>query len=442
VVSSPSPHVVIVGSGISGLAAANEVQRGGLSALVLEAAQEVGGRVRTEHWDGARIELGAHVITPAYSRTLELVDELDLREDLVPVEQAFLTSVRRGSEWHYVDYADPGSLRGFSALSWRDKVSLVRGGAPAVIRSRRLRYGDITTAAALDDMRASDAFRADVLRYYIAPLYEAFFGYREEDLSYAVLALAMLSRGRPLTFASGMGVLTDALASRVEVRTATPVVRVRPRNGGVEIAFRDANRDQHEIRAQAAILATPAAQTAKLWPDAAEPVKRILATAPSSRADRAYLRTRSPYAPVSPDGRRLHMQLIPLEERQDRLMVLLEFMHQRAEDGGLLYAEAAPGSGAERLDERTLSERLHDEVVRMHPELQGEITGVRVVRTEPMTPIFSVGRSRELASFRQAAPPGAIELAGDYLNAPWIEGAVLSGERAAARVVDYVADPG
>ncbi len=433
---------MVVGGGVSGLTAARELQRRGYSALVLESASELGGRVRTEHWADARIELGAHVVTPAYTRTLELVDEMGLREHLVRVEHAFRTGVRRESRWHYVDYADPPSLRGFSAIAWRDKLSILTGTLPAILRSRSLRYGDIATAAALDAKSAADAFRADAFRYYLAPLYEAFFGYTEEQLSYAVMALATLSRDRPLTFAPGMGALPEALAVGLEVKTHTSVHGVRSQDGGVEIVLRGSRDEPGPVRGRAVILATPAAETLRLWPDAPAPAEKLLATFSYTRADRVYLRTRSPYTPTAPDGKPLHMQLIPAADRDGDLMVLIEFMHQRADDGGLVYAEAAAGSGADRMDDETLVERLESEVLALHPELRGEVTARRVVRTEPMTPIFPPGRGRELATLRDAIPPSSVELAGDYLHAPWIEGAVVSGERAAARVDAYLSGSG
>lgn len=423
-----------MGGGFAGLAAARELKRRGRSPLLLERASEPGGRVRTEQWASSRIELGAHVVTPAYSRTLELVDELGLRDELVPVENAFRAAVRRDSRWHYVDYAQPLTQLRFSGIGARDKLSLLRGATPAIISARKLRYGDIATAARLDSRSASEAFRPDAFDFYVHPIYEAFFGYRPADVSYAVMALAMLSRGRPLTFAAGMGALSSHLAAEIEVKTGVVVREVREEGEHVCVIAGTSDGRPFDLRARAVILATPADETARLWPAAPGPARELLQSVAYSRADRVYLRTREPFRPQARDGKPIHMELIPAAEREGRLLALLEFMHQRADGGGLLYAEAAPGSGAERLDDATLVERLQGEVETLHPELRGEIRAHRVVRTAPMTPLFPAGQSRRLATFRGAVAPGTIELAGDYLNAPWIEGAVVSGEAAAARV--------
>lgn len=55
--------VIIVGAGIAGLAAARKLQENGVSnLLVLEAQDYIGGRVKSETFYGARVELGAEFV--------------------------------------------------------------------------------------------------------------------------------------------------------------------------------------------------------------------------------------------------------------------------------------------------------------------------------------------------------------------------------------------
>lgn len=432
---SETRDVILVGAGVAGLAAAHELALRGYQTLTLEAEPEPGGRVRTARRAEARIELGAHVVTKAYSRTLELIDELGLRGDLVPVENSLRAAVRRDSRWHQVDYGSPLSVLRFGAIGARDKLSLLRAGAPAMRHARRLRYGDITTAASLDDAMVADRVSPAALGYYIGPLYEAFFGYRPEEVSYAVMALAMQSRGgRLLTLAGGMGMLSAKLAERVEVATGVRVEALRAEGDGVSLTARRADGSELALRAKGAIIATPATETVRLWAEAPPVVGEFLGMVRYSRADRVYLRTSERYLP---SGRDLHMELIPQAERDGHSLALIEFMHQRADSGGLIYAEAAPSSGADRLSDEALADALQDEVERLHPDLREQITHRQVVRTDPMVPIFPVGHSRRLAAFREREA-GPIELAGDYMSAPWIEGAIVSGETAAARLDSFI----
>ncbi|HQZ36894.1 MAG TPA: NAD(P)/FAD-dependent oxidoreductase, partial [Ilumatobacteraceae bacterium] len=67
--------VVIVGGGLAGLAVARAVETAGRTAVVVEACDGVGGRVRTDVVDGFRLDRGFQVLLTAYpevSRQLDL----------------------------------------------------------------------------------------------------------------------------------------------------------------------------------------------------------------------------------------------------------------------------------------------------------------------------------------------------------------------------------
>src|SRR4051794_12885728 len=70
--------VVIIGAGVSGLSAASELRKSGLSILVLEARDHIGGRAWTRHEPGlsAPVELGAEFIHGRVPETFELLHEV------------------------------------------------------------------------------------------------------------------------------------------------------------------------------------------------------------------------------------------------------------------------------------------------------------------------------------------------------------------------------
>ena len=61
-----SVDVVIVGAGLAGLTAARVLEQHGVSAVLLEASDGVGGRVRSDEVDGFILDRGFQVMLTAY----------------------------------------------------------------------------------------------------------------------------------------------------------------------------------------------------------------------------------------------------------------------------------------------------------------------------------------------------------------------------------------
>jgi putrescine oxidase len=70
--------VVVVGAGPSGLTAARQLKKAGLTVAVLEARDRVGGRTWTDTVDGAMLEIGGQWVSPDQTVLLDLLDELGL----------------------------------------------------------------------------------------------------------------------------------------------------------------------------------------------------------------------------------------------------------------------------------------------------------------------------------------------------------------------------
>ena len=66
--------VVIVGGGLAGLTCARRLQAQGRACLVLDAADAVGGRVRTDHVDGFQLDRGFQVLLTAYPAAQRWLD--------------------------------------------------------------------------------------------------------------------------------------------------------------------------------------------------------------------------------------------------------------------------------------------------------------------------------------------------------------------------------
>ncbi|SEL59367.1 flavin monoamine oxidase family protein [Rhodococcus maanshanensis] len=71
--------VVVVGAGPSGLTAATELKKAGLSVAVLEARDRVGGRTWTDTVDGAMLEIGGQWVSPDQSALYATLETLGLK---------------------------------------------------------------------------------------------------------------------------------------------------------------------------------------------------------------------------------------------------------------------------------------------------------------------------------------------------------------------------
>lgn len=71
--------VVVIGAGLSGLAAARKLLNAGKSVRILEARDRVGGRVENQALkNGGVTELGAAFVGPTQDRVIALADELGI----------------------------------------------------------------------------------------------------------------------------------------------------------------------------------------------------------------------------------------------------------------------------------------------------------------------------------------------------------------------------
>ena len=66
--------VVVIGAGLAGLAAARRIAIAGQSVCVIEAGDEIGGRVRSDYVDGLILDRGFQLYNPAYDEGARILD--------------------------------------------------------------------------------------------------------------------------------------------------------------------------------------------------------------------------------------------------------------------------------------------------------------------------------------------------------------------------------
>lgn len=208
--------VVVVGAGMAGLAAALTAHDKGKDVLVVEAADGVGGRVRTDEVDGFLLDRGFQLLLTAYpvaQRVLDY-DALDLRRfQPGALVQTNSGRTRLGDPLRrYEDLVETAKSPVGSPL---DKLRLL--GWLRKVRSGTVddvwRAGECTTAVRLTDLKFSDQFIDSFLR----PLFSGITLDPELAVSsrFTEFVFRMLSEGYGAIPARGMGQIGAQLADRL-----------------------------------------------------------------------------------------------------------------------------------------------------------------------------------------------------------------------------------
>ena len=219
-------RIVIVGAGLSGLAAGWRMHQAGHEVVVAEQSEDVGGSARSVRHGEYLIDTGPDLINTAYARFLALAREVGLGDDIVH-SSSRVDVIRDGRPIGF-DSARPLSLMRNSLLSRRGKARLALGH----LRTRRqvnridpfalTRYTDENAQAAQPFSHA--AFGPEVSDHLIDPIVRAFAGTGLQHTSaLAVLGALAVGREDMLSIKGGMGAVPAAIAERLDIRCGTLV---------------------------------------------------------------------------------------------------------------------------------------------------------------------------------------------------------------------------
>lgn len=296
------PRVVIVGGGISGLAAAVALrdEYPNASLVMIERANELGGKLRTAEVGGQRVEAGAEALLIRRPEAVEFAHRIGLDEQLrYPV----VTKARVWSE---------GALRGLPERTLLGVPADVDAVAVSELVPRgtidALRAEPDQPGQALDsDLSVGAVIRARLgaqhgeylLDRLVDPLLGGVYAGRADDLSVAATMPALVAQMREQpslvtaaqralatatpgpVFASvhsGLSRLIDAArkASQVEIHYGQTVRGLRRVADGWRVLIGPTQTEQ-EIQADAVVLATPARPTSRLLETVAPHVAAKLA---------------------------------------------------------------------------------------------------------------------------------------------------------------------
>ena len=406
--TEPDVDVVVVGAGLAGLAAGRQLRAGGRTAVVLEASDGVGGRMRSEIVDGVTVDRGFQLLNPAYPEAARVLDLAALH--LRPFDAGVLVAGSDGS--HLV--ADPRRRPGALVSSVRhapgSRLEQARFAAYAV----RLASGDGRRLLTGPDTSVGEAYAVfgELTDRVLAPFLSGvlFDDSMTTSRRFTDLLLRAFVRGTPCVPARGMQAIPDQLAAGVEVRLGTPVRAVTPTS---------VTTDDGVLVARAVVVATDPAIAGVLLPGLDLPVMRSgttwwhLADAPGAAltGGRAVL-------VVDPDRRG------PLVNS----VVVSNAASGYATHGRALVASTALGTAG--ISQREVRDHL-TLLYGVDTTNWDEVAVQRITATVPAVPPGS--------PLRRPASHDGVFVAGDHRDTASIQGALVSGRRIADAVLRLLA---
>jgi len=291
VITPPLPtsaDVVIVGAGLAGLVAAKVLEQHGISPVLLEASDGVGGRVRSDVVDGFILDRGFQVLLTGYP---EIHRHLDIPAlDLRAFEPGAV--VWRKGKGHIVGdpFRRPQTLMSTSfapigTLADKARIALFRAKLKSSDPRELLRGDDMPTASALRAM----GFSSRMIERFFRPLV----GGIQLDPHLATsrrmfdVIFRTLATGDSVVPAHGMGAISEQLAQSLKTTSLhlnTAVTNVKP--GEVTVT------NGHVVEARNVVVATEgpvASQLLGLSPVSSRAAGVVYFSAPISPVNGAYV---------------------------------------------------------------------------------------------------------------------------------------------------------
>ncbi|MEU5956195.1 protoporphyrinogen oxidase [Streptomyces sp. NPDC047525] len=277
-------HVVVIGGGIAGLAAAHRLLDTGSRVTVLEASDRLGGKLLSGEIEGVRVDLGAESMLARRPEAVALAREVGLADRLQPPATATAAIWTRGAlrpmpKGHVMGVpGDASALSGVLSDEGLHRIEQDRelpptevGDDVAVGEYVAARLGrevvDRLVEPLLGGVYAGDAYRIS-MRSAVPQLFEA--ARAHTSLTEGVRAIQARAAKNQQTgpvfmgIEGGVGQLPLAVADSVrarggEIRTGAPVTELRRTPEGWQVSTAE-----QTIDAEAVVVAVPAYAAAAL----------------------------------------------------------------------------------------------------------------------------------------------------------------------------------
>lgn len=426
-------RIAIIGAGVSGLACAYELQKHGIEVIVFEKETWVGGRVKTRSTPYQPWDTGAQFLCNAYTETSRLCSELGIGADWRVLKPRTHHLFYKG-KLHGDLYSCPSDLFRLDHLSILSRLRLI----PFLLRLDYLSRGSSLfpweVNSDLDTINAYDFARkwagqevADCVIDAFTAAYQ-FHGAKELSLAFLV-ALASIWKKEIIHECTLKGIdqVIQELAKRVPVRTQSKVDEIRGRQLLI---------GQEGQSFDAIVVAVSASEALRMLRGAEARVMNFLQSV--EYASTIHCAYACPFAPIQ----QIAMGIVAKGEGSG---AIAGFVNQAAKypvdpSGRSLMSVFLRDKAARQMMNQTDDEIfawVKAQFLLVCPPLRGqEMIPCEIQRWPEAIPKYSVGALVKTRQFMEELQGvNGIFFAGDYLNAPWIEGSLQRGRQVAQQVI-------
>jgi oxygen-dependent protoporphyrinogen oxidase len=453
------PPVLVIGGGVSGLAAACELSRRGVPVQVLEASDRWGGLVRTERAGALLFDAGADGFTTTKPGALELCRELGIESRLIAPQPPQAAFVQRGGRLYPLPRGGvfglpsvPWRLLGARLFSWQGRVRMAvepwvapgneAGEDESIAAFMTRRFGREATDYLAEPLLAG-IHAGDVERLSVSALFPAL-TQAERTHGSVLRALARIPRdettGPFRSFPGGMAELVDALVRALPPGALRAQARVRRIVREAEILAVELGVGL-VLRARAVVLALPAHALATVLRSVEPQVAALCAEIPYASTVAVMLGydREAVGRPIAGSG-----FLVPRVETGTRILavtfVSAKWPGRAPEDLALfrVFLGGVRDPAVVDLEDHRLAAIAHADLARVL-QIRTPPRFGRVYRWLRASPQLEVGHLRRVAAIDRAlaASPGLF-VTGAGLRAVGLPDCIADARRVAAAAAEYV----
>lgn len=434
----------VVGGGIAGMTAAYRLQKAGFKTTVFEDRDRVGGRIWTVRKGDFLMDLGTAVYLGTYRDSIELMHEVGLTHELVEVP-AVMAMTRNGKN-HYIDLAKP-FLSGIRtpAVSPGAKLKALKLAADVIRHRKGLGYYDYDALLDVDHKTVREYCRQhlseEMLQYLGRPLVSGTWVADDEETSVNLLFWTICNMLVKTVFnlTSGVVGLPEKLSTLVDTQLSSPVQNVTDNGSGVDVTYRPNHGAERTESFDTCVIATTAEPAMSMYPQMDDNTRELYSSTKYRKLGSVCLGlSRRPSNPAT-------FYLIPPAEDPDTIAVINDHHKApgRAPEGKGLVTVLLSHEYMERTEGRSEEDTLEDalrQVSRYHGDLSSDLEEHAVVRWPASVPAIDRGRFARISHYRKRMDRSSrVQFASDLDRIPGLNGGLVSGNDAAARVADLFA---